>query len=107
MPLGNIDHRGWGVNHLVSILPEQSLETADERADRCRFEESARTTSMDLDEGFESSQGGNHNLRLGGDELHDPRSLGLREEHLEKAARIEVETHPWLGLPVPSEQLVR
>ena len=107
MLLGNIDHRWRGVNHLVRILPEESLETGDERADRRRFEESARTTSMDLDKGFESSQGGNHNLLLGGDELHDPRGLGLREEHLEKAARIEVETHPSLALPVPPEQLVR
>ena len=107
MPLGHIDHRGRGVSHLVRILPEQSFETGDERTDRCRFEESARTTSMDLDKGFESSQGGNHNLLFGGDELHDPRSLGYREEHLEKATRIEVETHPTLGLPVPPEQLVR
>ena len=87
MLLGDIDRRGRGVNHLVRILSEQSLETGDERADRCRFEESARTTSMDLDEGLESSQGGNHDLRLRRDELHDPRNLGLWEEHLEKAAR--------------------
>ena len=107
MPFGNIDHRWRGVNHLIRILPEQSPETGDERADRYRCEESARATSMDLDEGFESSQGGNHNLLLGGDELHDPRSLGLGEEHLEKATRIEIETHAWLGLPVPPEQLVR
>ena len=104
---GNLDHRSRGVNHLVRILPEQSLETGDERADRCRCEESARTTSMDLDEGFESSQGGNYNLLFGGDELHDLRGLGLREEHLEKATRIEVETHPPLGLAVPPEQFVR
>ena len=40
MFLGNIDHRWRGVNHLVRILSEQSLETGDERADPCRFEES-------------------------------------------------------------------
>jgi hypothetical protein len=94
MFLGDIDHRWRSVNHLVRILREQSRETGNERADRCRFEESTRTTSMDLDKGFESSQGGNHNLLLGRDELHDPRSLGLGEEHLEKATGIEVETHP-------------